>query len=288
MKFFDFFRKKIIGTFIENILVILTRGKSPNSFWGKFVPGNHLYDVESFKEFTFNDIKMTVDLHDWMGHYYYYGFKDENIDKLFSLVKENFVIVDVGANIGYTTLNFAKRIGSNGTVYSFEPDPLNHERCLKNIKLNQYQNIKLIKKGLGSISGSFNLEIATENNRGGNRINQSSEIGDYNIIEVTTLDSEIPDGLSVNLIKIDVEGFELEVLKGASKILKQFHPIVFCEINDSNLMSQGETIENLVNFMKEVGYNKIIDASTGRNVSLKHTLKNIHTDFIFEKSSYVA
>lgn len=278
-------RKLFINRFFEKLLVKATRGKSPNSFFSKIVPSNYLYKPNSFRKFKHKGINLFVDLHDYVGHYYYYGFKDANIDQLFSYVKPGYTIIDVGANIGFTTLVFAKLTGENGKVISYEPDPINYENCLNNIRSNPFSNIGLKKLGLGSTSGEFELVVITESNRGGNRIQIGENKNNSNLIKVTTLDSEVLTEKKIDLIKIDVEGFEFEVLKGAKQVLKRDYPIVFCEIDDNYLKLQGSSIKELLSFMiNDIGFDIVKDANTGLIIDLDNNFNNIHTDFIFYKS----
>ena len=99
-------------------------------------------------------------------------------------VKSN-TIIDVGTNIGETILNFAKLADQNGEIHRFEPDALNYERCVGNLKLNTFTNITLNKLGLGAKAGQYFTKVNTPSNSRGNRI--SSEYIENNALVVKPL-----------------------------------------------------------------------------------------------------
>jgi hypothetical protein len=81
------------------------------------------------------------------------------------------------------------------------------------------------------------------------------------------------------LIKVDVEGFELHVLRGAEKTLRQCKPALFIELDDNNLSDQGDSAEKLVSYLEDLGY-AITDAGTGAPVRSGKPFTNCHTDII--------
>ena len=81
-------------------------------------------------------------------------------DLLKDLLHPGMIFVDVGANIGYFSLLAANLVGTEGTVYAFEPEPGNHELLRKNIELNSYSNIVMIQKAVSNKSGSAPLFLS--------------------------------------------------------------------------------------------------------------------------------
>ncbi len=193
-------------------------------------------------------------------------------------------IFDIGANIGSTTLNFAKLVESEGKVFSFEPDPLNYSRVLKNISLNKFSNITLFNHGVGAVKETVFLYNVNENNRGMLRIlNQAKEINEFSksTIEVDTIDNIIAEKKisKPDIIKIDVEGYELKVLKGAEKTLQKYKPILFIELDDENLKEQHSSALSLVQYLDGLGYT-ISNASKNILISPNTDFKNCHFDII--------
>jgi len=139
--------------------------------------------------------------------------------KLFyNSISQGMTVMDIGANFGYYSLLAAKALKGYGEVYAFEPENEAFEMLKQNILLNNYQNIIPIRKGL-SDKGGISPLFVHERNLGMHSIIQGKSTSKRIDIETTTLDEFIrekgrPVGLSV--LKIDTEGAEGLVLKGAS------------------------------------------------------------------------
>jgi len=145
-----------------------------------------------------------------------------------SFLKPGMTFVDVGANKGDFSLIAAGLVGERGTVLSFEPEPNNCKWIKKSIGLNGYQNIQLFEMALGDTNQSAQLYLGEKS--GWHSLLSSvhrHNIGMLSVIE-KTLDSLLDDigYSSINMIKIDVEGFELEVLKGSQRTLSNNRDII--------------------------------------------------------------
>ncbi|MBS1952128.1 MAG: hypothetical protein OJF59_000927 [Cytophagales bacterium] len=280
VKLFNLFRQTFKIKWIEQYLAKLTAGKNPNHFFSKLVPNHYQYQHGSFRNIFRDGIRMNVDISDYVGHYYYFGFKDKSIERLFSLCHENFSVIDVGTNWGWTLLKFSS-LAKNGTVLGFEPDPVNFNHCKKNVMLNQANNIHLFPVGLGDLNTTLKIEVRTVTNRGGNRIavNPNQNGAD---VEIIRLDDFTPaTKLShINLIKIDVEGYEHHVLKGAKEILRQHMPVLFIELDNNNLRDQGSSAVSLIQFLIDIGYRHIVNAETEESITLQTNFDNCHLDII--------
>jgi len=277
----NFFRNIFKLRFLEKWLWEKTNDKLPDNFICKFVPNPVQYKSPEYRDFERNGVKMLVDISDYIGHYVYYGFKDPSMDKLFSLCRKGYNVLDVGTNIGYTLLNFS-RISETGKVIGFEPDANNRERCGKNLRLNNTDNIKVLPFGLGESNAVFKMEVRTPCNRGGNRICLDEDKDDLFEVEVKRMD-DIPDVQSlekIDLIKIDVEGYELNVLKGSVGTLKKFKPVLFIELDDNNLRYQGGSSAQLVLFLNDLGYNRIINAENDLPIVHDGDFSNCHFDIV--------
>jgi FkbM family methyltransferase len=177
-------------------------------------------------------------------------------------------------------MNFSKLVKINGNVHGFEPDTINHRRCAENLKLNDFKNITLNKLGLGNTSGEFRIKVDTPTNRGGNRITDQNDESSE-LIKVITLDQYVLDKkfLKIDLIKIDVEGFEFNVLKGAGNTISKYCPVLFIELDDVNLKQQNASAKMLVNFLANKGY-KIINADDNSSVTENNNFEECHYDII--------
>ena len=165
---------------------------------------------------------------------------------LSKLLKPGMRVVDVGANIGYYLLLFEKYIGSEGEVICIEPSVENLPELKKNIEINRFVNVKLFDVAIGMDDGTTGLRVGI--NSGVVEKNQ----GSYQVA-LRKLDSLVTD--KVDFLKIDVEGYEGQVLKGAQEILNRDKPILFLEIHPSIIpefgFSVGQILDDLSSIYKE-------------------------------------
>ena len=143
------------------------------------------------------------------------------------LIKKGMTVVDIGANIGYYTLLFSRLVGQEGRVYAFEPEPYNYSLLERSIKQNGYKNIHLIQKALSDESGSKINLFLNKKNFGSGSFSSNNVRGETDVVVVETamLDDYLA-GKTVDLIKMDVQGGENRVIKGAKKTLEFNNKIV--------------------------------------------------------------
>lgn len=275
------FRKLFTLPFLEKILLRFTTNRPPDSFFVKLIPNNYQYSPHTFRTITRNGINFKVDLYDYIGWWLYFGIKEDSRFKLYHLVKQNNTIMDVGANIGETLMNFAKLSLPGGEVHGFEPDVINYQHCTENLNLNNFKNIVLNNLGLGAKAGQFFIKTPTPSNRGGNKVSEEFIENNTNVITITTLDQYVANKniQKIDLIKIDVEGYELNVLKGAIHVIKKFNPVLFIELDDNNLKEQGHSAKALIRFLSENNYT-IKNSETDQIVTESADFSNCHYDII--------
>jgi hypothetical protein len=146
-----------------------------------------------------------------------------DFDLLESHLKEAEVFIDIGANIGTWSLCASKIVGSSGKVMSFEPHPSFYSYLFDNIQLNKSTNIKSYNFGL---SNERDKLYFSNNNDTMNFVQIKKEV-DSIVVDVERLDEFTNELEIVDLIKIDVEGYELFVLKGGIETLKKTKKIIF-------------------------------------------------------------
>lgn len=283
VRFLNFFRNIFKIPYLEGQLAKRTLGKSTLQLWSKLVPSAYLYPPGSFRIVRQNGLELKVDIGDYIGHCIYfglYGTERKSYEKLFSLCRPGNFVVDIGANIGWTLLNLAK-LSAYGKVIGFEPDAFNHEACSENLRLNGLTNVTLVRMGLGAQASRVMMEVRTPSNRGGNRISPLNGYGSTEV-NIERLDDveEIRAWPRIDLIKIDVEGYELNVLMGAEGILRREKPVLFIEIDDNNLRDQGHSAETLMQFLRKVGYRNMIHATTNELIGEAFDFKACHFDII--------
>ena len=145
--------------------------------------------------------------------------------------------LDVGGHVGYLTLLMARLVGPAGRVVAFEPVPETFEALRENVRLNHLENVGLECTAVGENEGMISLfcDAAQE-------LSWTPSVSAYSVpgnqikrisVPVLSLDRFLESSsLRPNLVKIDVEGAELEVLRGARKMLLEVRPVVLVEIHD--------------------------------------------------------
>jgi FkbM family methyltransferase len=266
---------KLLG---EAFFLKLVKERKSTSWRGKLLPNNYQFPPSTYRITSNQGIKLKVDLYDYIGHHLFFKLKDPSHEQMVKLVQPGYTVIDIGANIGYTLLQFAKHAGEEGFVYGFEPDPYNFQMCKENIALNRVTNACLFPLGLGNNQSHLKLKI-DKSNRGRNRISTHTSLSEMQEIEVTTLDRffyQPPPVDNIDLIKIDVEGFEMKVLQGGENLIDQFHPILFIELDDNNLSETGGSARELIEWLEQ------------RNYLIKRVGENdiIHSDMDFEDCHY--
>ena len=134
-------------------------------------------------------------------------------------IKEGDVVLDIGANIGYYTLIFAKLVGEEGKVFAFEPEPENFALLKKNVEINGYKNVILVQKAVSNKTGRTKLYLCEES-AGDHRIYDWLDGRQSIEIEVIRLDDYFKDyDGKIDFIKIDIQGAESEAIQGMSNLL---------------------------------------------------------------------
>jgi len=267
---------------VENVLVDLSLSKTFGNVFTKIAPNNYQYAKNTIRMCEREGIRYSLDISDYMQYCIYYGVEIEPRDTLYGLVKNGTTVIDVGTNIGETLLNFAK-INRDGRNIGFEPVPYLYEKAKTNIGLNEFENIELVNKGLSSAAETLSFNETNENNSGGTFLTREDHNDNGRSVQVVRLDdfAEHSQLENVSLIKIDVEGFEMEVLKGASETLRKFQPTLFVEIDDVFLARQNSSAIAIFDFLVSHGY-EIKNANSGERVNSGSEISNKHLDIVAE------
>ncbi len=160
------------------------------------------------------------------------GFEPEMVKLFRAVASGSRVVLDVGANIGCTALLFGQLAQS---VHAFEPAPSTYAFLEQNVGRSGLRNITLHNYGVGAVAGEFSLTFSPVNRSGGFVSNQTQATEGHIVetIQIRQLDEVVRtlDLAAVDFIKIDVEGFEGDVLRGAKDTLAKFRPNVVMELN---------------------------------------------------------
>ena len=182
-----------------------------------------------------------------------YEFNETKLVK--ELIKPGWSVIDIGANFGWYSIHFSKLVGQSGRVFAFEPIPETYEELNSNIKLNFCQNIKAFNLALGDKDGTISFGVPNIDGGSG----ASSEFLKYSKRVQTTmrhLDDVIKEQKinKVDFIKADIEGGELNMLKGAEKLIENFRPKLLIEIVDMHCQRFGHSPVDIYQFLLSKGY----------------------------------
>jgi FkbM family methyltransferase len=155
-----------------------------------------------------------------------------------NITKTGDIVLECGGHHGLTAVVIAKWVGSTGHVYTFEPNPENLEIIAKNVEINDSKNITIVPNAVGSEPG----EILVTNSSSNSYILTGNE---HNGIKVPIVKVDDFIDKKPTVIKIDVEGFELEVLKGAKEVLKTL-PSLHIELHPDMMERYGYHVEDLM------------------------------------------
>jgi hypothetical protein len=151
----DFVKSCFKNKIAEFFLIILYR---KNKTYKRLVPNENLYPYPSYRYATRDHVKYKLDLSDVIGHsLYFFNHYYAPLD-IFDLMDSKSIVIDVGANIGTVALRAAS-ICREGYVSAFEPDPHHIQSFEENLKLNQFTNVRLFQKALGSQKQNAKLSI---------------------------------------------------------------------------------------------------------------------------------
>jgi FkbM family methyltransferase len=223
---------------IENLIVALIKARTdyylhPLSFWWK------IEDKSTMKTFLVNCENSTSAI----------------ICRL--LENERIIFVDIGANLGWYTL-LVKSLNSNSKIFAFEPMNSVREKLFQNLRQNGFDDVRVESCALGSSSDIARLWSYSDNNGmhtlypvkdWGAASGQEVRIEELNSYRDQFSQEELPI-----LLKLDCEGSEMEVLKGATSVLEVNNTQIIMEINETMLETAGTSVEELFALLRSFGF----------------------------------
>lgn len=156
------------------------------------------------------------------------SFEPQTVELFRTLVRAGDVAVDIGANVGCTSLLLS---GIASKVISFEPSPSTFDLLSRNVAASGRQNIALVNAGLGETDASASIAFNPINRSGG--FVSSAPVADHvcEDIKIANGDAQLRAEAAVDFVKIDVEGFELSVLRGLAGTIARHRPVITLELN---------------------------------------------------------
>jgi FkbM family methyltransferase len=204
--------------------------------------------------------RMDLDLADWIQRNMYLGsYEQPQTSRILSHLRPGMTFVDVGANVGYYSAMASSIVGDVGRVISCDPNPYSFDRLSGWIQANQAKNITPVCVALGGEEGTLTTHFADADNHTASLVHGllPSETRETTVVAVKTLDSEAERlGLGhIDVMKIDVDGYESEVFKGSSKLLEEGRiGAILCEFSVHWLGEVGSSSDELERFFVSRGF----------------------------------
>jgi len=196
---------------------------------------------------------LEIDSGDGLGLRGHAAFEPEVLAALRRFIRPGMKVIDAGAHIGYFTLHISQLVGQHGHVYGFEPEQGNLKLLQKNIASNKRTNVTVHPFALGECDGAGMLHLS-EYNSGIHRLYSSLCCGSQAMqVPVRSLDAIFPHG-KIDLIKIDIEGFEPFALAGARLLIQRQGPVILSEYCPPAMLEAGASITRHLAFLKQEGY----------------------------------
>ena len=172
-------------------------------------------------------------------------------------LKAGDVFYDIGANVGFFSIIAAKLVGETGKIYAFEPGRENAMSIAHNAALNNFDSIEVIEKAVSDTSGEGQLLLAKYS--GGHALATADappDLAGEVTVELVSIDDLVAQNKIAppNFVKVDVEGAELDVLKGMTQTIKTYRPKVIYEIDDGDRTAYEQKYHDLASFFRSLNY----------------------------------
>lgn len=192
------------------------------------------------------DLSQGIDL-----RIYYAGdYEPETMRAIAKQAEIGSTVIDVGANIGLVSLWLSKCVGPSGKVIAIDPSAWAIGRLKHNVELNALRNVEPIVAAVGDTAGETDMQIIN-----GYRVDDVSTHSQAHVDLVTIDDIVAERGITnLSLIKVDTDGFEVGVFRGAMKTLADLRPNLVFEMGPDHLRKAGSSREELVALLEDAGY----------------------------------
>lgn len=192
----------------------------------------------------------------------YGGFETEVSGFLSAYLKPGMTVIDAGTNFGLYAALAARLVGPSGRVYGFEPSAREHDRALRNMELNGFDNVQIFQAALSDADGSAELHVCSNYYAAFNSIAQVLPVVANNVVRTEHVPTFTVDSFTeqqavrhVDVMKIDVEGAESAVLRGGARVFGAADgPIILCELCDLNQDEPVGRTRTVLKLLHEYGY----------------------------------
>lgn len=232
-----------------------------------------------------NGYELLVLANEDVGRQIHYGgsYEQAETDYLRKRIRQDFICVDIGANVGYFTMLMA-RYSEN--VHAFEPIALNASLLKASAELNGFTNIRMSQCAVGDVEGEVSFSQSSDSAYSSMVDTDRKPLHRVISVPSITLDGYLDRELipRVDLLKADVEGAEELIISGASKLLsddKRKPNIILMELYDDNLKVFGSSVDLILDKLKGFGYLPFVINSQGEAMPYTDELKAAYYNVIF-------
>lgn len=214
----------------------------------KYLPSSNKTIVK-----TIDGIKYELDLGTLVhAQIYHYGCWEPDTTKLIeTCVKEGMTVFDIGASTGPHTLRMAKLVGPKGKVYAFEPSSELYPKLIDGVLLNDFKNIVIERVALSDKEERKLFYTNSLCRIKGEEIQRPEYSTMFTTLDLYTERFKVK---YIDFIKLDVDGHETKILKGAQRIIKKSKPIMIVEFARGCQEKYGNSIEELKDIIESFGY----------------------------------
>jgi FkbM family methyltransferase len=242
-----------------------------------FAPGSHETVIQKLDDEL--DLQIAVNICELVGMHFCAGlaFEPYEMAIMKNLIRPGETIFDVGANIGIHSL-ITSRLTGTGKVYAFEPASFAYKMLTENLRLNGVMNVMATKSIVSDQPGEVELYINSESALTSLGLTKRGSVISTEKVPCITLDefASSHDIAKVDFLKIDVEGYEGHVLRGAQNLLKRSPELVIlCELAEKNYKPLNLSTDEVIEWMRAHKYKVwAVDRTTGRLISLENASRD--------------
>jgi FkbM family methyltransferase len=226
---------------------------------GKLVPHSSQYPSDDSYLLVRDQTHFVVNRSDYVQWRLFYGVRDNALKAAKENLEDHSIVLDIGANIGAFSVRLARYAKIQGLtdfhIYAFEPNPVAFRSYEKNLSMNQdlMPLVTVYNSGLGSKEGKFSFAFDASNSGAGRvRVDKPGQME----VSIQRLDDFI-DTLKparIGFVKLIVEGFEPEVIKGGWNTLMRFRPPIFMEVTRTWWNEYGNDVDEVIRKLTTLGY----------------------------------
>jgi FkbM family methyltransferase len=178
----------------------------------------------------------------------------KTINRFTDLLSQGGIYIDIGAHVGYHTLVARALVGASGKVVAIDPQPYNCDKILTNCRLNDFKNVTVYVAAAADRTGTVTLKTQPSNDKSRLTLceNGARDAGEPFVVPLVRLDAVVAEFKleRIDLLKIDVEGYELAVLRGLGAAISIVRNIIFEVLKDTPL----DTASKIANHLAAAGF----------------------------------